>query len=58
MTDEGEAMRRGRILGWRVAEPMGKPAGEIKYLGDDPGTCPVCYLNMILMSGTTSVMWF
>lgn len=51
-----EAMKRGRILGRRVAESMGKPAEEIKYLGDEPGTCPVCHLNLLLVAGKSSVM--
>lgn len=51
-----EAREKGRLLGRRVAESLGKQAGEIKYLGDDPGTCPVCHLNVIMMSGKTTVM--
>lgn len=40
------ALERARKLGRNVAESMGKPAGEAKYLGE-PGLCPVCHSNLI-----------
>lgn len=47
---------RGRLLGLRVAESMCKDAEDIIFIGDDPGTCPVCHLNVMMMSDTTSAM--
>jgi ribosomal protein L37AE/L43A len=44
-----EAIARARKLGYHVAEAMGKPKEQIEYVGDDPGTCPVCHCNAILV---------
>ena len=42
-----EAMARARKLGRHVAEAMGRPHPEVKWTGDDPGTCPVCHSNLL-----------
>ncbi len=38
---------RARRLGRNVAETLNKPIEEMKWLGDDPGTCPVCHSNVL-----------
>jgi len=42
-----EAMARARELGRHVAEAMSKPNNEAKWMGDEPGTCPVCHSNLM-----------
>ena len=42
-----EAMERARKLGRHVAEAMGKPNNEAKWMGDEQGTCPVCHSNLM-----------
>ena len=41
------AVLRAHNLGRHVAEVMGKPASEMKWRGDEMGTCPVCHQNEI-----------
>jgi multimeric flavodoxin WrbA/uncharacterized Zn finger protein (UPF0148 family) len=45
-----KAMERVRQLGRHVAEAMGKPFDEVPYKGDDPGTCPVCHSNLLVVT--------
>jgi len=42
-----KALEQARRMGRNVAQSMGKLASEIKYLGEDPGVCPVCHSNLI-----------
>lgn len=42
-----EAMSRAGRLGRHVAEAMGKPNKEVKWMGDEEGTCPVCHSNLL-----------
>lgn len=51
-----DVLSRARILGRRVAEAMGKPYEEAKYEGDEPGVCPVCHTNLMVMGNNRSVM--
>ena len=44
-----EEMAKARVLGLRVGSSMGKPARELRYLGDDPGVCPMCHCNMMML---------
>ena len=50
-----EALERARRLGRNVAEAMGKPADQIEWKGDDPGTCPVCHSNVMLVGKRSPV---
>ena len=49
------AMSRAHQLGRHVAEVMGKPASEMKWKGDEMGTCPVCHQNEITIRGKNPV---
>ena len=49
------AVSRAHKLGRHVAEVMGKPAAEMKWKGDEPGTCPVCHQNEITIKGKNPV---
>ena len=42
-----EAMARARKLGQNVAQAMGKSEKEVRWMGDEPGTCPVCHSNLL-----------
>jgi len=42
-----EAMARARKLGHNVAQAMGKSEKEVRWMGDEPGTCPVCHSNLL-----------
>ena len=44
-----EALERARNLGRNVAGFMGKPADQLKWMGDEPGTCPVCHSNVMII---------
>jgi multimeric flavodoxin WrbA len=55
VTLDDKAIGRARQLGQNVAGSMGKPQDELKYLGDKPGTCPVCHCDVMLV-GSTSVI--
>jgi multimeric flavodoxin WrbA len=48
-----EALERARRLGRHVAEAMGKSPEQLEWKGDDPGTCPVCHSNVMIV-GTRS----
>lgn len=50
-----EAIKRARRLGCNVAEAMNKPISEVKFMGDDPGMCPVCHSNLLLVKKTLPV---
>jgi multimeric flavodoxin WrbA len=43
------AITRARKLGQHVARAMGKPTEQVEYMGDDPGTCPVCHCNAMIV---------
>ena len=49
------AMSRARKLGCHVAAVMGKPGSEMKWKGDEIGTCPVCHQNEITIKGKNPV---
>lgn len=43
------AMERARLVGVHVASQMGRSFDKAEYLGDEPGTCPVCHLDMVII---------
>lgn len=49
------AVERARRLGRHVAKAMGKPLDEMKYVGDEPGMCPVCHLDLMVVRGDSTV---
>ena len=49
------AIERARRLGCRVAEAMGKPLEAMKFVGDEPGMCPVCHLDLMVVRGDSTV---
>ncbi len=51
-----EEMAKARRLGQRVGSSMGKPVEELRYLGDDPGVCPMCHSNMMMLSKKRQVV--
>jgi multimeric flavodoxin WrbA len=44
-------LERARRLGRNVAEAMKKPIEEVKWMGDEPGVCPVCHLDFVVILG-------
>jgi len=44
-------LERARMLGRNVAEAMKKPIEEVKWMGDEPGVCPVCHCDLITITG-------
>jgi len=50
-----DALERARVLGRNVAEAMGKPADQLEWKGDEPGTCPMCHSNVMLVGKTSTV---
>lgn len=50
-----EAMQRAATLGRNVAEAMHKPAGTAQWMGDEPGTCPVCHCGLLVVGKTAAV---
>ncbi len=47
LTQNKEVLSRARIMGYAIAEAMKRPAEEAKWVGDEPGTCPVCHQNLL-----------
>ena len=45
------AMADARRLGRRVGEAMGIPIDEVKYLGEEEETCPLCHSNLLRLRG-------
>ena len=43
------AMSRVRNLGRNVAKSMATPDGGAKFMGDDPGQCPVCHSDVLVV---------
>jgi len=43
-------MARARRLGHNVAEAMGKSQEEVRWMGDEVGTCPVCHSNLLTVT--------
>lgn len=41
-------MDSARKLGRNVAEAVCKPVGEVRFLGDEPGLCPVCHSDLLV----------
>lgn len=41
------ALARARKMGRNVAEQMGKPVEQTKWVGDYQGICPVCHCNLL-----------
>lgn len=46
-----ETLERAALLGKRVAEAMGTPNGQVKYLGDQEEVCPICHANLLQVRG-------
>ncbi len=49
------AMARARALGRHVAAASERPEGDIPWMGDEPGTCPVCHSNLLTLSKNNPV---
>lgn len=43
-----KVMDRARKVGRNVVEAIGKPVDEVKFLGDEPGLCPVCHSDLLI----------
>ncbi|MGP8080560.1 MAG: flavodoxin family protein [Dehalococcoidales bacterium] len=52
---DDNAMSRVHKLGHHVAEVMGKTGSEMKWRGDEIGTCPVCHQNEITIKNKNPV---
>jgi multimeric flavodoxin WrbA len=50
-----ELMVRVGKLGRNVVSAIGKPTEEVKWMGDEEGTCPVCHCNLLTIQGKTTV---
>jgi uncharacterized Zn finger protein (UPF0148 family) len=50
-----EALERARRLGKNVVEAVGKPEDELEWKGDEPGTCPACHSNLMVVGKSSTV---
>jgi multimeric flavodoxin WrbA len=48
-------VERARRLGRHVAEAMLLPAEEVRWMGDEEGTCPVCHSNLLTVTSRNPV---
>lgn len=48
-------LERARKLGKNVADSMKDSAEEVKWLGDEEGTCPVCHSNLLTVTDRNPV---
>jgi multimeric flavodoxin WrbA len=46
-----KSLARARRLGRSVGEALKLPAGELKYVGDEYWTCPICRQNLLKVRG-------
>jgi hypothetical protein len=46
---DGKVMARARTLGRNVAEAYFMKDSELKFMGDEPGHCPVCHTSVLLV---------
>lgn len=51
-----EALGRARKLGHHVAQAMGKPREEMKYMAEDTGICPSCHLKLFVAIEKNEIM--
>jgi multimeric flavodoxin WrbA/uncharacterized Zn finger protein (UPF0148 family) len=51
-----KAIERARMLGRNVAEAMKKPIEEVNWMGDEPGICPVCHSNLLIVGKKNPVV--
>jgi multimeric flavodoxin WrbA len=47
-----DTLDRAARLGRNVAEQIGRPFAQAEYRGDDPGLCPHCHLDVVVLRGT------
>jgi multimeric flavodoxin WrbA len=45
------ALERAARLGRNVAGQMGRSFEQAEYLGDEPGLCPMCHLDVVVLRG-------
>jgi multimeric flavodoxin WrbA len=45
------ALERAGQLGRNVASQLGRAFEDAEYLGDDPGLCPMCHLDVVVLRG-------
>jgi multimeric flavodoxin WrbA len=45
------AIERAQRLGTNVAAQLGRKFDDAEYLGDEPGLCPMCHLDVIVLRG-------
>jgi multimeric flavodoxin WrbA len=51
-----DVMNRAFDLGKNIAKAMKKTPDKTGYLGDDPGICPYCHSNLLLVEGGAEVI--
>jgi flavone/flavonol reductase len=50
-----DLMERVARLGRNVTSSIGKRHEEVKWMGEEDGTCPVCHCDLLIANGTTTV---
>lgn len=50
-----DAIKRANKLGRNVAAALGKEFDDVEYKGDDPGTCPMCHNNLMLVGDSDTI---
>jgi multimeric flavodoxin WrbA len=45
------ALARAAQLGRNVAEQIGRAFDDVEYKGDEPGLCPMCHLDVVVLRG-------
>jgi len=53
---QDKAIKRARKLGRNVAEALGTPFDDVKWKGDEPGSCPVCHSELFIVGRKMPVM--
>lgn len=51
-----KAIERAAQLGRNVTQAMLQPPEARKWMGDGPGTCPVCHCDLMVLGKTTNVL--
>jgi multimeric flavodoxin WrbA len=50
LVENETVLEKARKLGRNVATAMQLPPDQVKWMGDDQGTCPVCHLDLLMLA--------
>jgi hypothetical protein len=52
---EKKILARAKKLGRRITEAMDKPTKQLKFMGEETATCPVCHTNLMIVGKNSPI---